>query len=85
VVLRILAIDIDNLLRVIRMVIDTVRSLKLPVSRMGPFDDKRIAETGFFVAGEKSVLAKLKKAVEEKAAKAGIPTLVSEHRVKEAA
>ncbi len=84
-VLRILAIDSDHLLRVVRMAIDTVRSMKLLVSRMGPFDDSRIAETGFFVAGQASALAKLKKIVEGKAAKAGIPILVSEYGVKPAA
>jgi len=67
------------------MAIDTVRSMKLLVSRMGPFDDSRIAETGFFVAGQASALAKLKKIVEGKAAKVGIPILVSEHGVKPAA
>lgn len=81
-VLRIVAVDGTSLLHAVRMAVDSVRALKLPVTRMGPFDDSRIAETGFFVAGPPSALAKLKKVVEERAAKAGIPILVSEHKVK---
>lgn len=83
-VLRLVAADDVSLLRVIRLAIDTVRSLKLPVTHMGPFDDEKVAETGFFIAGSASALAKLKKAVESKAAKAGTPLLMSEHHVKEA-
>jgi len=84
-VLRILAVDDVNLLHAIRMAVDTVRAFKLPVVRMGPFDDDKVAETGFFIAGPKTILTKLKTAIEAKAAKAGLPVLVAEHGVKEKA
>lgn len=80
-VVRFVAIDGVGLLRVIRMILDTIRALKMPVRRLGPFDDIRAAEVGFYVGGDAHVLRTLQHAVTRKAAKAKIPVLVSTHTI----
>lgn len=73
--LHLRAIDDVSLLRVIRLGLDLVRAGTYQTLRLGPFDDRLVAELGFFVMGNPGELSRFQRRLESKAAGVGIPLL----------
>lgn len=73
--LHLRAIDDVSLLRVLRLGFDLLRAGTYQTLRLGPFDDRVVAELGFFAMGSPGELARFQRLLEARSAAVGIPLL----------
>lgn len=74
--------DIANL-RLMRVVLETLRTRDFGSLRVGPFDDADAAELGIFVEGAKTNLERLRPVLDRRLAHAFVPALAEQVEVVE--
>lgn len=66
--------DIANL-KIMRELLILIRKEDFGAIRIGPFDDRKVAEQGVFVEGAKGNLERVQREMDKRLAKANIPAL----------
>lgn len=66
--------DVANL-KIMKELLILVRKEDFGAIRIGPFDDRRVAEQGVFIEGAKRNLERIQKELDKRLAKANVPAL----------